>query len=213
MSLMLPHAAFPRIGIPCQYNDEANTKHGVPLVSQNASYVRSVIEAGGAPVLIPPKMPDEMLRAVYETLHGLLLAGGVDVDPGLYGEVPCARLSRLDLDRDRMEVTLIRWAFADGLPIFGICRGIQILNAALGGTLYKDVASQLDSEVNHSRRDMRRDWLAHPVTLAPGSHLAQTAGAPELDVNSLHHQAVKGLAPPLQAVAWAPDGLIEGVER
>ncbi len=210
---MSPNSDFPRIGIPCQYNDETNALYRVPLVSQNASYVSSVIRAGGAPVLIPPTMSDDMLRVVYETLHGVLLAGGVDVDPDLYGEIAHNKLGRLDRDRDRTEVTLTRWAFEDGLPMLGICRGLQVLNVALGGTLYQDIASQLGTTINHSRVDVTRDTLGHSVRIETGSRLAKIIGRSELDVNSLHHQAIKSLAKSLQAVAWAPDGVIEGAER
>ena len=117
---MSDRSDFPRIGIPCQYNDEANTKQNVPLVSQNLAYVRGITEAGGLPILISPTLPDDMLRSIYEDLHGLLFAGGVDVDPALYGESRSPKLGRLDPERDRMEHKLAQWAFEDGLPCFGI---------------------------------------------------------------------------------------------
>jgi len=209
----VPHPDIPRIGIPCRYDDATRTVHRMSVISQNASYVHSVVQAGGVPVLIPPTLSGEMLRRVYETLQGLLLPGGVDVDPALYGQTAHGSLSRLDRNRDQTEISLARWAFEDRMPILGICRGIQVLNVALGGTLYQDIPSQVGSTIAHRRVDIERDWPAHLVKLAEGSRLFQVLGQAELEVNSLHHQAIETLAAPLRAVAWAPDGLIEGVER
>jgi len=207
-------SGFPRIGIPCQYNDETNTMHHVPLISQNLTYVRSITEAGGLPVLISPTLPEAMLRSIYEELDGLLLAGGVDVDPALYGESRSPKLGRLDPERDRAELKLAGWAFEDRLPCFGICRGIQILNVALGGTLFQDIATQVDTTISHTRTDQPRDWIAHPIKIVEGSRLADIMGRTELTgVNSLHHQAIKVLADPFEAVAESPDGIVEGMER
>lgn len=210
---MVLYADAPRIGIPCQYDDATRTARKVPVIGQNAAYVHSVDRAGGAPILIPPGLSSDKLHRVYETLQGLLLPGGVDVDPALYGQSAHGSLSRLDKDRDQMEIALARWAFEDGMPILGICRGIQVLNVALGGTLYQDIPTQVNSAIDHRRVDRKRDWLAHPVAVAEGARLAQVLGCTTLEVNSLHHQAVENLATTLRAVAWAPDGLIEGVER
>ena len=210
---MSSQSDFFRIGIPCQYNDETNTVHHVPLVSQNMAYVRGVTETGGMPVLISPTITDDMLRAIYEDLHGLLLTGGVDVDPDLYGESQHPKLGRLDKDRDRVEVQLARWAFDDGLPIFGICRGIQILNVAMGGTLYQDIESQVEAAIHHACTDEPRDWIAHPVQITGESRLAEVMGQTEIGVNSLHHQAINSLSSQFRIVAQAPDGIIEGIER
>ena len=211
---MSDRSGFPRIGIPCQYNDEANRKQNVPLVSQNLAYVRGITEAGGLPILISPILSDDMLRCIYEDLHGMLFAGGVDVDPALYGEPRSAKLGRLDPERDRVELKLARWAFEDGLPCFGICRGIQVLNVAMGGTLYQDIGTQANTVIRHTRTDQARDWIAHPIKIAERTRLADIMGRTELvGVNSLHHQAVKVLAGQFAAVAESPDGIIEGMER
>jgi putative glutamine amidotransferase len=207
------HPDFPRIGIPCQHNDETNTVHHISLVSQNTAYVRAVTQTGGMPVLISPIMTGDMLRVVYEDLHGLLLTGGVDVDPDLYGESQHLKLGRLDKDRDQMEVQLVRWAFEDDLPVFGICRGIQILNVAMGGTLYQDIESQVGGALRHACADQPRDWIAHPVQIARASRLGEVIGQTEMGVNSLHHQAINSLASLFRIVAQAPDGIIEGIER
>lgn len=204
---------FPRIGIPCQHNDEVNSPRGVPLFSQNAAYVMMVAQAGGLPELMPPVMSDDMLRQTYEGLDGLLLAGGVDVDPDLYGEIQHPRLGRLDGDRDSMEVQLARWAFEDGLPMFGICRGIQVLNVAMGGTLYQDIETQVEGALRHTNTDEPRDWIAHPVDISEGSRLADVTRQRRLGVNSLHHQAISDLSPVFRSVAHAPDGIIEAIER
>jgi putative glutamine amidotransferase len=209
---MSDRPSFPRIGIPCQHNNEANRPYRVPLVSQNSSYVRCVVDAGGVPVLIPPLLPDEMVRALYSCLDGVLLAGGVDVDPALYGEPPHHKLGSLDTDRDRIETQLVEWALADGVPLFGICRGIQVMNVAAGGALYQDIASQIDTPITHALVREPRDAMAHSVQIVAGSRLASIIGQPEIEVNSLHHQAVKTVASSFRVTAQAPDGVIEAME-
>jgi putative glutamine amidotransferase len=182
-------------------------------------YVRALSDAGAVPWLIPPLAGDlDTLRAVFERLDGLFFTGGVDIDPSHYGEERHERCDRGDADRDRTELTLLRWALADGLPFFGVCRGIQTLNVALGGSLYQHVPEQYSRGLKHDcfpgadGSPYTRDYLAHPVRVEPGSRLHAVLGAREVHVNSMHHQGVKGLAPGLTASAFAPDGLIEGVE-
>jgi putative glutamine amidotransferase len=180
-------------------------------------YVRVLAAAGAVPWLIPLLQGDEgTLRAVYENLDGVFLTGGVDVDPSNYGEERQARCDRADPARDWTELTLIRWALADGKPVLGVCRGVQALNVACGGSLYQEIADQHPDAIKHDyfpAADYTRDYLAHPVRVAAGSRLGRLLGADEVRVNSMHHQGVKRLAPDLAAVAFAPDGLIEGVER
>jgi putative glutamine amidotransferase len=169
------------------------------------------------PWLIPLLQGDEgTLRAVYERLDGVFLTGGVDVDPSQYGEERQAGCDRADPARDWTELTLVRWALADDKPVLGVCRGIQALNVACGGSLYQEIAGQHPDAIKHDyfpTAEYARDYLAHPVRLAAGSRLGRLLGADEVRVNSMHHQGVKRLAPDLAAVAFAPDGLIEGVER
>ncbi len=205
-------STFPRIGIPCQFNDEANTRRHVTLISQNASYVQCVIDAGGVSLPIPPTLPDAMLREIYEDLDGLLLAGGVDMGPALYGEPPHARLGRQDPARDHVELELTRWALADGLPLFGICRGIQMLNVAAGGSLYQDISSQVEGALQHPNGKAPRDAITHTVRVTPGSKLHAILGEAEVGVNSLHHQAVKRIAAGFIVTAESPDGLVEAME-
>lgn len=202
----------PFIGIPCQ-SDGSNRVAKVPRFSANQSYVRCVEAAGGLPFLIPLVEREDTLRAIYDRLDGLLLTGGADVDPACYGEAPHPKLGEVDGPRDRVELALTRWALADGLPILAICRGIQVLNVAAGGTLYQDIASQVDGAIEHTYYpDNPRDLIAHPVTIEPDSRLAAILGSTTLGVNSLHHQAVRDVAPGFAVTARAPDGLVEAIE-
>jgi putative glutamine amidotransferase len=139
----------------------------------------------------------------------------VDLDPGTYGESPLPACGRLDPARDRVELQFARWAVAEGKPLFGLCRGLQIVNVALGGTLYQDLAVQRSDAIKHDyfpTAGFARDHVAHPVTITSGSRLDALVGATSLGVNSMHHQAVKDLAPGLVTTAVAPDGLVEALE-
>jgi putative glutamine amidotransferase len=205
------------IGIPTQ------TLHSIEGIPEglpdswvmNQRYSRAVSTAGGLPVMIPLLEEEDTLRAIYDRLDGVLLPGGVDVDPGTYGESPLPACGRLDPARDRVELAFARWAIEEGKPLFGLCRGLQIVNVALGGTLYQDIAVQRGDSLKHDyfpTAGYSRDHLAHPVTVAAGSRLDALVGTAPLRVNSMHHQAVKDLAPGLVPSAVAPDGLIEAVE-
>jgi putative glutamine amidotransferase len=180
-------------------------------------YVRVLTAAGGVPWLIPLLPGDEdTLRAIYESLDGVFLTGGVDIDPSNYGEARHELCDRSDPPRDWTELTLIRWALADRKPTLGVCRGIQAINVALGGSLYQHIAAQHKDAIKHdyfpSVTPYGRDYLAHPVRVEPASRLGSVLGVASLPVNSMHHQGIKRLAPALVASAFAPDGLIEGVE-
>jgi putative glutamine amidotransferase len=170
-------------------------------------YVRAVAGAGAEPVLVPatPALHLEMTR-LLQGIDGLLLPGGWDMDPTLYGESPVLVLGTTDPELDRAEIEAATEAMAIGLPVLGICRGQQVLNVALGGTLHQHVEG-------HDRRGQPRDRLAHPVTVERDSELARAAGGAEVMVNSLHHQAVKELGSGLKVTASSPDGVIEGVEH
>jgi putative glutamine amidotransferase len=184
-----------------------------PRFGINQSYVRALSAAGCAPVLIPLLDDDERLRAIYERLDGIVFPGGADVAPDEYGEEPIDNLNVVEPERDRVELTLARWAFDDDLPMLGICRGQQLINVALGGTLYQDLIHQGATTVEHSDADGRaRTKLIHRVRLDPDSRLAQLIDETSVDVNSLHHQAVKDVAPALRVTGTADDGVIEAVE-
>ena len=184
--------------------------HGRHLI--NTSYVRAVIAAGGTPLLIPSD-GDNGLAAEYLTLlHGLLVPGGEDVTPALYGEDPLRQVTFMNEDKDRMELALIRGAVERGMPVFGICRGIQLLNVCFGGTLYQDLPAQYPGVLGHAQDMAIRGQLTHRVTLEPDSLLEKLLGGEPLSVNSYHHQAVRTPAPGFTVAARAADGVIEGVE-
>jgi putative glutamine amidotransferase len=204
-------AVYPLIGIPG--HGDQSSRSGSPIFAQNRTYVEAVTTAGGAPVLIPPNLDEGGLRAIYERLDGLLLAGGEDVHPKHYGEAVHEKCGESDEARDAVELTLAGWALAEGLPILAICRGIQVLNVAAGGKLYQDIASQVPDSLKHDCwPDYARNYLAHQVTVNGDSRLAAILGQRQVGVNSTHHQAVKDVPPSFRVVARATDGLIEAIE-
>ena len=177
----------------------------------NSAYLHAVQQAGGVPVPLPPQLSQGSLERLARGLDGLLLTGGGDIDPGLFGEAPHPTVYEVAPARDTMEASAIRIALDRRLPILAVCRGIQILNVALGGSLYQDVGTDPGTELRHSQQEPR-DQLTHKIKVKAGSRLAETLGTEELEVNSMHHQAVKALGAGLVAVAWAPDQVIEGIE-
>jgi putative glutamine amidotransferase len=184
-----------------------------PRYGINQSYVRALVASGCAPVMIPLLDDDERLRAIYERLDGIVLPGGADVAPQAYGEEPIRDLNVVEAPRDRTELMLARWAFADDLPLLGICRGQQVLNVALSGSLWQDLRHQGVTSVEHSDADGRaRTALMHRVRLDPDSRLAQLIDETEIQVNSLHHQAIKTIAPQLRVTGKSDDGVIEAIE-
>ena len=189
---------------------------GVPdswVMSQRFIFAPTM--AGGVPWLIPLLEHEEDLRPIYERLDGILIPGGADVDPSMYGEARHEKCEVSDSPRDRVELQLIRWALEDGKPVLGICRGIQLINLAAGGTLYQDLGAQLAGSSKHDYfpgQGFARDQLTHDVVIEEGSKLASIYGAGRLRVNSMHHQAVKDLAPGLVTTAVAPDGVVEALE-
>jgi len=181
----------------------------------NHRYYVAVAQAGGAPFMIPLLDDEEALRAMYETLDGVFLAGGVDLDPPSYGEEPHEWCGRTDPERDRVELLLTRWALADGKPILGVCRGMQVINVATGGTLLQDCTQQLPGSIKHDYfpgAGYERDYLAHEIDLTEESRLREIFGAERVHVNSMHHQGICQLGEGLMVTAVAPDGLAEALE-
>lgn len=200
----------PLIGITIQQHPGTpEIKRGRPLYFLDAAYAERVREAGGIPLLLPPGAAE---LETLDRLGGLLLTGGEDLDPSYYGEAPLPELGTVDSQRDIQELPLAKAAFQKGVPILAICRGMQLLNVAAGGTLYQDLAAQHDTRIPHLQDDPVT-VSTHDVRLEPGSELAQLAQTELLGVNTFHHQAVKDLAPGLRPVAWAADDLIEAYER
>jgi len=182
-------------------------------VKLNENYVKAVLAAGGAPLLIPVGFPLSFVEEICSRLDGLLFSGGGDIDPSLFHGKPHPRVGEIDKERDDLEIELLKFAVNKSIPFLGVCRGLQVMNVALGGTLFTHVHDQLPSSLRHDFfPDHPRDYLAHPVKLDTHSHLAGILGNQITNVNSLHHQGVESLATGLRASAWAPDGLIEGLE-
>jgi putative glutamine amidotransferase len=177
------------------------------------SYLNAITRAGGVPLLIPSCLDEAQLRSAFARLDGILFTGGADVNPTLFNGIPHPRIYGIDDDRDRSEITLIRLSVDEQKPFLGICRGIQVINVALGGTLYTDIQDQLNGASRHDfYPDVPRDTLAHEITIEPATHLAAVLNGTRFSVNSLHHQGLQLIAPGLHVSAHAADGLVEGVE-
>jgi putative glutamine amidotransferase len=203
---------LPTIGVVCPSTDASQAADS-PHYTQKQAYVAALVRAGAAPLLLPQLADSPPLRAIYARLDGLLLPGGGDVDPVHYGESIHEKCGSIDTERDGMELALTRWAIEDGKPLFAICRGIQVLNVALGGSLYQDIQAQVPGALEHTRAPgAPPSHLAHAVAVIEDTQLAEILGADPLQVNSRHHQAIKNLAPGLAVAAEATDGIIEAVE-
>lgn len=177
------------------------------------TYIQAVLNAGGIPLLIPNNIPDEHLRDMLQQLDGLLLTGGGDIHPDRYGGHNHVRLYNVDPERDRTELTLLQAAERTRMPFLGICRGFQVINVAFGGTLYEDISEQhLDARKHDYYPDWPRDYFAHEVDVNPDSQMGHILNQQGIWVNSLHHQAVRRIAPELLITARAPDGIVEGLE-
>ena len=203
----------PLIGVTASLKEDEGSVAHRPLgsyVRADMDYVSGVAQAGGTPVVLPPIT--EVAEEMVQEIDGLLLSGGSDLDPSYYGEDPLPELGVTVPGRDAFEMTLLEHALRRGIPVFGICRGMQVLNVALGGTLYQDLPSQLHPDlIAHRQQSPKWQWT-HEVEVDGDSHVAGIMGTTELRVNSYHHQAIKDLAEPLVAVAHASDGVIEIVE-
>lgn len=200
-----PEAAGRRPLIGLSLSRRVRGRHEYAQVRR--SYPNAIAAAGGTPLLIPPLDDEAALRQLFSLLDGVVFPGGLDVDPAAYGEQPHPSVEVDPID-DRLELRLAEWAVSSDLPTLGICRGQQLLNVALGGSLVQDLAA---AGVPHPQ-SRERAQLAHPVHVEPGSALAGILGATAFEVNSFHHQAVRELGRGLRAVAWSPDGTIEGLE-
>lgn len=185
---------------------------GKPLAYGEGNLSEAVARAGGVPLLLPNLSDVVKLAGLLDLVDALVLSGGTDVSPQAYGELPLDPDWAGDPERDAYERTLIAAAIARRRPILGVCRGAQILNVALGGSLYQDISAQAEGSLRH--RDWHRyDENGHAVTITGGAWLAGIYGAGDVLINSVHHQAIRRVAPGLRAVASAPDGIVEAVER
>jgi putative glutamine amidotransferase len=201
----------PLIGVTAyDYVKPENGWHYDISYCKNAAAIE---RAGGLPVLIPASLQQETLRAIYERLDAVLLPGGGDVNPSQYKSEVNAELYSVSDARDAMELSMAKWALADDLPVLGICRGIQLLNVAMGGSLVQDIPSKLHSDLRHDLEgDEPRNTFLHEVQLKADSRLATILGDTQFKVNSIHHQALREVAPNAKVVGTAPDGIVEAIE-
>jgi putative glutamine amidotransferase len=206
------------VGVPTQTLQAIDgIPEGVPdSWVMSTRYMTALARVGAVPVMVPLLTGNEAtVRGVYERLDGVFLAGGVDMHPSTYGQEASAHLGRTDLPRDAVELALARWAVADGKPLLGVCRGLHVLNVALGGTLFQDIEADLPGSIKHDYfpgQGYSRDHEAHDIDVAAASRLADALGAGAETVNSMHHQGIRDLGRGLRPSALAPDGLIEAVE-
>lgn len=203
----------PLIGISTMDDNDAAGVHA-PRFSINQSYSKAVEIAGGVPILVPHYEDAEALRRVYEVLDGLLVPGGVDIHSKYYNQEPHPSLDPSDVGMDFMETTVLPWAIEDDMPILGICRGEQVLNVIMGGTLIQDIYTQYPTTIDHRESYKRRvrDFLAHDIAIEPDSRLRQLVGQDRVWVNTSHHQSIDKVGKGLVATAWSPDGIVEAVE-
>ncbi len=195
----------PRIGITSAFSE---SEQGYYLKRQ---YVEAVTRAGGLPLLLPTT-PDVAIDELAQSIDGILLSGGGDIDPHWFGEEPHVRNGSIDPIADTFEIHLCRSFLAAERPIFGICRGVQVLNVAAGGDIYQDLGEQTGSTLQHAQK--APDWHAtHQVTVNEKSSLARILGTTRMRVNSFHHQGIRTIAPHFRVAAKAGDGLVEAIEK
>ncbi len=196
----------PAIGITIGYDEDRPDRH---LLRED--YVKSVVVAEGLPYVLAPVFQRD-IPALLDRLDGLVLTGGSDVDPSIYGEEPHPQLGPVFRERDDFEIALSREAYRRDLPILAICRGHQVLNVATGGTLIQDLPSQQSGgSVDHDP-DTQRAERVHEVRILDGCRLRRVLEKESVGVNSFHHQAIRDLGPGLVATGWSPDGVVEAVE-
>ena len=197
-------AGRPLIGISCGGS--------ATMTTLKTTYSDAVRLAGGVPVLIPILRDSATVSQLVERLDGVILSGGEDIDPLYFGEEHLPGLGEINAPRDTFDVLLIRTALRQEKPLLGICRGEQVLNVVLGGTLWQDIPSQLPSSELHHRQEEPSTVATQVITIDPSSRLAEILGVSEIAVNSHHHQAVKALAPGLIVTARTEDGVVEAYE-
>jgi putative glutamine amidotransferase len=203
----------PRILIPLAQQNS----HTPPVYSINQTYIDAVVRAGGIPLCIT-RPEKEDVAALLSSVDGILLIGGHDIDPAHYGEERKEYTCNIDADRDRLELMLVHVAKERRLPILGICRGMQVMNVAGGGSLYQDVYSEMPHAIVHDyhndtqSKPLARNTIAHDIMIVEGTLLSEIARSPLIAVNSLHHQGIKTLGKGLSPSGRASDGLIEAIE-
>ncbi|UCF82271.1 MAG: gamma-glutamyl-gamma-aminobutyrate hydrolase family protein [Desulfobacteraceae bacterium] len=212
---MTIETAKPLIGLTCFSTSNPDWVQNAPGLYMDAvfrDYSRGVEFVGGIPVLIPVFKDPEAIREVIARIDGLLLTGGKDICPRFFGEEPRVGIREMNYETDAMELELTRGAEERGIPILGICRGIQVMSVAFGGTLYQDIYSQVPGCLDHNQKATKRT-NTHTVKIIEDSRLFGIVDSEVIWVNSNHHQAVKALPQGFVASATATDGLVEAIER
>jgi putative glutamine amidotransferase len=201
---------YPVIGVTTMRRENSA---GMTLASLAEAYVDVLIQAGACPVMIPNALSEAALVGLLSRLDGVLFTGGGDIETIYYQEEAHPKVSGVEPDRDRLEINLLKRVVLDGKPFLGICRGLQLINVGLGGSLFADIADQVPGADKHDYYpDWKRDHLAHPIEVDQDARLAGILGGSVVEVNSLHHQAVRQLAPDLVLTASSPDGIVEAIE-
>ena len=186
---------------------------GYERASLNHNYIDSIVKAGGIPIMLPVVHDKRLIKDQIDLIDGLMLPGGCDVHPLLYGEEPHPDLGFVNPERDRFELDSISIAYEQQKPIFGICRGVQIINVAFGGTLYQDLGQlNVENKVKHSQK-AKLHTAFHTVEITPSTQLYDVFRKTKIETNSFHHQAIKKLADGFIVSAIAKDGVIEGIEK
>jgi putative glutamine amidotransferase len=202
--------AYPKIGIS---TNQGKNKENISTVSLARVYIDALVQAGGVPVLIPSSLKDGTRQSLYNQMDGILFSGGGDIALGRFNGEPDLHVANVDAERDAIEFALLETLSQDDKPFLGICRGFQVINVGLGGTLYTHIEDQMPNALKHDYYpNFPRTFLAHKVKVEGFTRLGNILGQGELFVNSLHHQGAKDIPAQLRPVAFAPDGLVEAVE-
>lgn len=203
----------PVVGITAFCDCEHNKKY----TKIRCSYINAVYRAGGTPIIIPPFDSTKQLKEYIDLVDALVLSGGEDVDPASYGENQVIELENINPDRDKWEIALFKEAYQAEIPILGICRGMQLINISLGGSLYQDIEQQSNCDFSHLPLDLKRrenlEYVSHIVNILNNTKLDKILCNNKLKVNSHHHQAIKELAESLNTAARSECGIIEAVEN
>ncbi len=202
----------PLIGIPCFFDTSAPDRMPQRF-AMSRPYITALQAAGAAPILLPLALDLETLKVLFDRVDGLFMAGGGDVNPACYGQDAYGKTEGIDELRDESELILARWALDENKPLFGVCRGVQTLNVAAGGTLIQDVTDMVPDAMRHQYYpEFPRNHVAHDVSTVEGTRLSSILGS-AARVNSFHHQAVQQVANGFRVAAVAPDGVIEAIEK
>lgn len=186
------------------------TKTNITSISLTEFYVKSIIITGGIPILLPVGIHEEQIGVISSRVDAFLLSGGGDIDPNIYNGEAHSKVDGVDPDRDDMEFEIINIARKQSIPLLGICRGCQVMNVALGGTLFTDIADQYQTDIQHSDEDFNK--IIHTNTIQKGTKLSSIISTSEINVNSLHHQGIQKVGSGLVVNALASDDFIEGIE-